>query len=457
MLFQRFDRLLFLARGGRTVYFGPIGESSKTLTKYFEAKGASPCPVDANPAEWMLEVIGAAPGTFSDIDWPQAWRESDEIKAVHAELEQMKHERSQLAPATASKDDKASYREFAAPFGVQLWEVQKRVFAQYWRTPSYIYSKLMLVTISALFIGFSFFMATNSQQGLQNQMFSIFMLFTIFGQLVQQIMPLFVTQRSLYEVRERPSKAYSWKAFIISNIFVEIPWASLCAVIVFVCWYYPIGLYRNAEPDAVHERGFLMFLLVWTFLLFTSTFAHMAIAGIETAETGGNIGNLAFSLTLVFCGVLATKDALPGFWVFMYWLSPFHYLVEGMLATAVADSSVVCAANELLRFSPPAGQTCGQYMAAYMSYAGGYLQDAANTSECSFCQIDNTNDYIAAVDIYYRHAWRDFGIMWVYIIFNVVAAVGIYWLARVPKNKGKSKKKAPTTAPPATQEGEKTV
>ena len=32
-------------------------------------------------------------------------------------------------------------------------------------------------------------------------------------------MPRFVTQRSLYEVRERPSKAYSWAASLIANVF----------------------------------------------------------------------------------------------------------------------------------------------------------------------------------------------------------------------------------------------
>ena len=47
--------------------------------------------------------------------------------------------------------------------------------------------------------------------------FAIFMLLTIFGQLVQQIMPNFVTQRSLYEARERPAKTYSWKAFMLSK------------------------------------------------------------------------------------------------------------------------------------------------------------------------------------------------------------------------------------------------
>ena len=69
MLFQRFDRLLFLAKGGKTVYFGEIGQNSSTLTSYFERNGAHPCPREASPVEWMLEVIGSAPGFQSETDW----------------------------------------------------------------------------------------------------------------------------------------------------------------------------------------------------------------------------------------------------------------------------------------------------------------------------------------------------------------------------------------------------
>jgi ATP-binding cassette, subfamily G (WHITE), member 2, SNQ2 len=36
ILFEYFDRLLLLARGGKTVYFGDIGENSQTLLGYFE-------------------------------------------------------------------------------------------------------------------------------------------------------------------------------------------------------------------------------------------------------------------------------------------------------------------------------------------------------------------------------------------------------------------------------------
>ncbi|XHG07201.1 hypothetical protein AWENTII_010361 [Aspergillus wentii] len=440
MLFQRFDRLLFLARGGKTVYFGDIGEKSSTLASYFERNGAPKLPADANPAEWMLEVIGAAPGSHSDIDWPAVWRESPERKAVHGHLAEMK---ATLPQKSAGKTDAdpSSYNQFAAPFTVQLYECLVRVFSQYWRTPIYIYSKTALCILTSIYIGFSFFHAKNSQQGLQNQMFSIFMLMTIFGNLVQQIMPNFCTQRSLYEVRERPSKTYSWQAFMTANILVELPWNSFMAVIIYVCWYYPIGLYRNAEEtNSVHERGALMFLLILTFLLFTSTFAHMIIAGIELAETGGNLANLFFSLCLVFCGVLATPEQLPGFWIFMYRVSPFTYLVSAMLSTGVGNAQATCEPVEFISFDPPSGTTCYNYMQPYIEAATtGYLQNPNATSDCSFCTISSTNAYLAQVDVYPKDSWRNFGLMWVYIVFNIFGAVFIYWLARVPKG-NKTKK-----------------
>ena len=72
--------------------------------------------------------------------------------------------------------------------------------------------------IQALFIGLSFINSEITQRGLTNQMFAVFIFLAIFGQIVQQIMPMFVSQRTMYEARERPSKAYSWKAFLFSTI-----------------------------------------------------------------------------------------------------------------------------------------------------------------------------------------------------------------------------------------------
>ncbi|KAH8161694.1 hypothetical protein CIB48_g6544 [Xylaria polymorpha] len=441
MLFQRFDRLLFLAKGGKTVYFGEIGENSQTLTSYFERHGAPKCPPTSNPAEWMLDAIGAAPGSTTDRDWFQTWRESPEYRGVKAELQQLNDEAPELPPPT---HDDQSFREHAAPFMTQFREVTYRVFQQYWRNPTYIYSKTALCTFVALFIGFVFFRAPNTIQGLQNQTFAVFQLLTVFGQMVQQTMPHFVVQRSLYEVRERPSKVYSWQVFMLSQILVEIPWNTLMAVIMFFSWYYPLGLYRNTfEDHATAERGALVFLLVLAFMLFTCTFTHMIIAAFETAEAGGNVANILFTLCLIFNGVLARPGQFPQFWIFLYRVSPFTYLVSAMLSTSVANTKITCAANELLKFSPPSNETCRTYMQTQIGVAGGYLQPGTEDSmtNCIYCPIGDTNSYLKSIGIQYADRWRNFGLLFVYIAFNIFGALFLYWATRVPKKPRMTKAK----------------
>ncbi|KAH7139880.1 ABC transporter ABCl1 [Dactylonectria estremocensis] len=440
VLFQRFDRLLLLAEGGKTVYFGDVGEKAKVMTSYFERNSNLSCPPDANPAEWMLEVIGAAPGSTTGLDWFQVWRESAEYRAVQMELERMKTEKQGTLNVVDADPD--SYDEFAAPFMDQLRENLFRIFQQYWRTPTYIYAKAALCTLISLFIGCIFFKAPNSIQGLQSQMFSIFNLLSIFGQIVQQSIPQFIIQRSLYEARERPSKVYSWKVFMLSQILVEIPWNSLVAVLMYFCWYYPVGLYRNAEPAGqVTERGALVFLFLWMFMIFAGTFSTFVMAGFDAAEAGGNLGELMFTLCLIFCGVLVSPDNLPKFWIFMYWVSPFAYLVSGVLSAAIANTNVVCADNELLSFKPINGTTCGEYMASHIDQAGGYLMDEMATAECVYCPMSDTNKYLKSVSANYEHRWRNYGILWIYVLFNIAAALLVYWLARVPKRRLEKRKK----------------
>ena len=143
MLFQQFDRLLLLEKGGRTVYFGDIGPESRTLTQYFERFGAHHCTENENPAEWMLTVIGAAPGSTAIRDWSSTWRGSQEYSEVQRELTRLEREDVQVASAHAGAD-----QQYASGFTFQLWLCTKRVFEQYWRTPSYLYSKLIMCFIT---------------------------------------------------------------------------------------------------------------------------------------------------------------------------------------------------------------------------------------------------------------------------------------------------------------------
>ena len=431
LLIQEFDRLLFLAKGGRTVYFGDLGKNAETLIKYFEANGAPKCPPEANPAEWMLEVIGAAPGSHASQDYHEVWKNSKQYRRVQKELSKMEADLSALPRSS----DKESRREFAAGFGTQYYEVTKRVFEQYYRTPVYIWSKVFLVVISCLFNGFTFFNAGTSQQGLTNQMLSIFMFMTLVNPLIQQMLPHFVYQRALYEARERPSKTFSWVAWILAQITVEIPWQIIIGTIAFLTWFYPVGLYNNMEPThSVSERTGLVWILCVSFYIWMSSFGQMCAAAVDAAEIGGNISSLFFTLALNFCGVLKYPT---GFWIWMYRVSPFTYFTQSLIATSLGNADVVCANKEFLHFPPPANSTCAEYMQTYIDSSGGYLRNENSTTSCEFCTMSSTNAFLTGIHADFDLRWRNWGIFFCYIFINMILAVFIYWLARVPKSKQK--------------------
>jgi len=129
----------------------------------------------------------------------------------------------------------------------------------------------------------------------------------------------------------------------------------------------------------------------------------------------------------------------------MYRVSPFTYLVGGMLATGVANTQVHCSSIETLTVEPTAGMNCSQYFAPYQQLAGGSVLNPDATSACQFCSISDTNVFLDAIGISYDHRWRNYGILWVYIGFNAGAALFFYWLNRVPKNK-KAKETPPAVA-----------
>lgn len=85
-LFGQFDKLLLLTTGGKTVYFGDIGDQAQVVKSYFERNGA-PCPAKANPAEHIIDVVSGAQSHGKD--WSQVWLSSGEYEVMSKELEHL--------------------------------------------------------------------------------------------------------------------------------------------------------------------------------------------------------------------------------------------------------------------------------------------------------------------------------------------------------------------------------
>ncbi|KAF8121914.1 pleiotropic drug resistance ABC transporter [Mycena galopus ATCC 62051] len=418
-LFQIFDRLLLLRKGGQVVYFGDIGPSSTTLIHHFESNGSRSCDPSENPAEFMLDVIGAGATASSTQDWEAVWRNSPESAKARAELERIHTEGRGRGAVKATFTS-----DYAASWSQQARSLLRRDFRFRWRDPTYLLAKLVLNIASGLFIGFTFYQAKTTQQGTQNQLFAIFMSTILAAPLSNQLQVPFLAMRKIYEIREGPTKFYSWTALITSAFLSELPWNILGSSLYFLCWYWTVGFDSS-------RAGYTYLMIGVIFPLWYTSFGQAIASMAPDAEIAAVLFSFMFSFVTTFNGVLQPFRAL-GWWQWMYRVSPFTYLVEGLLGQALGKHNVTCSAVELLQVNPPSGETCGDYLAPYISAAGGYLTNANATSACEFCSTATTDQLLGpSFNIVYSHHWRDAGLLFVYVGFNIIALYALTYFFRI--------------------------
>jgi hypothetical protein len=72
--------------------------------------------------------------------------------------------------------------------------------------------------------------------------------------------------------------------------------------------------------------------MFFTFCLMTFTYiGQMVMSLFRDSETAQGVGGICISLTVLFCGILIRQDDIPDFWIFMYWITPGHYIFEGII------------------------------------------------------------------------------------------------------------------------------
>lgn len=63
--------------------------------------------------------------------------------------------------------------------------------------------------------------------------------------------------------------------------------------------------------------------------------------------------------------------------------------------------------------------------------ATGYIENPDATSDCAYCIYEVGDNYLTHISSKYSYLWRNFGIFWIYIFFNIIAMVCVYYLFHV--------------------------
>jgi len=75
--------------------------------------------------------------------------------------------------------------------------------------------------------------------------------------------------RDIYEIRERPSRMYSWTALVTSQMLIELPWNIFGSFILFVCWYWTVGFESS-------RAGYTFLILVLAFPAYYGSFGQVS-------------------------------------------------------------------------------------------------------------------------------------------------------------------------------------
>ncbi|KNZ76344.1 Brefeldin A resistance protein [Termitomyces sp. J132] len=403
LLFESFDRLLLLERGGETVYFGDIGQDSRTIRDYFARNGAI-CPSNVNP-EYMLEAIGAGvTPRVGNRDWKDIWLESEECKQAKAEIQAIK-ERGRTKPVT----DKKTTTTYATSIMYQLRIVSQRNMLALWRSPEYIFTRIFVSGFISLFISLCFLQVGNSSRDLQFRVFAIFWVVVLPAIVMSQIEPLFIFNRRVF-IRESSSRIYSPYVFATSQLIGEIPYSIICAIVYWVLMVYPIGFGQGTA--GVNGTGFQLLIIIFM-LLFGVTLGQL-VAALSPSVQVAVLFNPFLSLVLSqFCGVTIPYPTLIKFWrSWIYQLDPFTRTLAAMVSTELHGLVIRCKSDEFAIFDPPSGQTCAEWGQAFVDKFGGY--------------IDNLNDTL-------RCRWRDAFILFSFFIFNLICTIIASRLLRYAK------------------------
>jgi hypothetical protein len=142
-IFNDFDELLLLKRGGETVFFGELGDHSTFLINYLESFDATPkIHPGENPATWMLTTIGAGSSSsgIPPFDYAGSYTKSALRQKCISRIDKI------CSDATAAKKLEFSH-EYATSYATQASAVFYRTCTVYFRSPSYNVTRVMVAIV----------------------------------------------------------------------------------------------------------------------------------------------------------------------------------------------------------------------------------------------------------------------------------------------------------------------
>ncbi|KAI7727852.1 hypothetical protein M8C21_031340, partial [Ambrosia artemisiifolia] len=327
-IFEAFDELLLMKRGGQVIYAGPLGRNSQKVVEYFEEiPGVPKIPEKYNPATWMLEVSSIAAEVRLGIDFAEHYKSS----ALHERNMRLVKELS--APPPGAKDlyfptqySQSTWAQFKSCLWKQWWS--------YWRSPDYNLVRYFFTLACALMVGTIFWkigQKRDSSSDLQTIIGAMYAAILFVGiNNCSTVQPIVATERTVF-YRETAAGMYSALPYAMAQVFVEIPYVLIQTT------YYTLIVYAMVAFEWTAAKFFWFFFINFFSFLYFTYYGMMTVSITPNHQVAAIFAAAFYSLFNLFSGFFIPRPRIPKWWIWYYWICPLAWTVYGAIVSQYGD------------------------------------------------------------------------------------------------------------------------
>lgn len=329
-IFEAFDELLLMKRGGQVIYAGSLGHRSHKLIEYFEAVPGVPKIRDAyNPATWMLEISAPSMEAQLDVDFAEQYANSSLYQRNQEIIKELS------TPAPGSKD--LYFRtQYSQTFLTQCKACFWKQHWSYWRNPRYNAIRLFITLAIGIIFGLIFWdkgQKTFSQQDLLNVFGAMYAAVLFLGATnAAGVQSIIAIERTVF-YRERAAGMYSPLPYAFAQVAIEAIYVAVQTIVYSIILFSMMGF----EWTAAKFLWFYYFIFM-CFVYFT-LFGMMVVALTPAPQIAAICMSFFTSFWNLFSGFLLPRPEIPIWWRWYYWCSPVAWTLYGLVTSQVGEKT----------------------------------------------------------------------------------------------------------------------
>jgi len=349
-LFSKFDRLILVA-GGRTSYIG----SAKHAVDFCSRIGY-PCPPMYNPADYFLETLSTAPNreleSAAKIEaFCNKFGESEEGLELHTIVEEeMTRESKEHGDAFNIENESVYKASWLMQFRALMW----RNWISLVRDPKLVKMKLMQTLIISLIFGCVYYGQKLDQFGIMNINGALFIAIVnlSFGNLFP-VINVFCQELPIF-LREHFNGMYRVDTYFLTKQLVQLPLFIVYPTMLMSIMYFMVGFY----PD---PYKFLFSLLVVIIMVqATLGLGYLLSCLFSSVEMALTLAPVILLPLLLMGGFYLNDGSIPVYFLWMKYISWFHYSFEALMINQWADvNNISCQGASVTHEGRPNSSTSG--------------------------------------------------------------------------------------------------